>query len=104
MRRSINSQETSLRRDSLSKMKSLFGSNNAHDSNIHNISMSPKYNKSVLKSATGSTGSLTKKKVIFDLAEEKNEESLSASYIKKEDLNDNWNISRYVNCSAISKH
>lgn len=44
---------------------------------LQNVSISPKYNKSVLKSATASTSSLMKKKVIFDLGNERDEESLS---------------------------
>ncbi|XP_053975577.1 cilium assembly protein DZIP1 isoform X1 [Hylaeus volcanicus] len=114
-----HSQGTYTRKDSLNKMRVLLDSeedkvitnsrgvldvksienNNAGNSHVQselqNISISPKYNKSVLKSASGSTSSLTKKKVFFDLANEKNEKSLSEYDSEKEELYDsNWNISR----------
>ncbi|XP_076242360.1 DAZ interacting zinc finger protein 1 isoform X2 [Calliopsis andreniformis] len=86
------------KRDSLDKMKSFFENDATDNSNVQNISMSPKHSKSVLKSTTGSASSLIKKKVIFDLAEEKDTESLSEHYIKKEELNNsNWSSSSASN-------
>ncbi|XP_076631719.1 DAZ interacting zinc finger protein 1 [Colletes latitarsis] len=120
-----NSQGIYTKEDSLNKMKALFDSEqtkiktnskealdvksieNNSDSNSHaqpepqNILISPKYNKSVLKSTSGSTSSLTKKKVIFDLADEKDKESIFDYDIEKEELNDNWNTS---SISAEKKH
>ncbi|XP_017793552.1 PREDICTED: centromere protein F [Habropoda laboriosa] len=114
----VQSQESLIRKDSLNKMESLFNSEplkitsnnkcvldsksvqngNVSNSNmqqdLQDILISPKHNKSVLKSATGSTSSLTKKKVIFDLTNEKSKESSSDEDIQKEGLNEsNWNIS-----------
>ncbi|KAK9297635.1 hypothetical protein QLX08_008698 [Tetragonisca angustula] len=107
-----NPQELSIRRDSLNKIKSLFSSetvkiipndkdvssnksienDNTDHSNmqrdLQNIFVSPKHNKSVLKSTTGSTGSLTKKKVIFDLTNNEDEES-SCDDTEKDKLNAN---------------
>ncbi|CAD1474912.1 unnamed protein product, partial [Heterotrigona itama] len=107
-----NSQELSIRRDSLNKIKSLFssetvkiipndkdvssnksiGNDNTDHSNmqrdLQNIFISPKHNKSVLKSTTGSTGSLTKKKVIFDLTNNEDEVSSSNDDTEKEELNE----------------
>ncbi|CAL7937798.1 unnamed protein product [Xylocopa violacea] len=129
----INSQEHSTRRDSLSKIKPLHNSETlkimTNDRDISNnksiqksmdnsnmqqelkdIYTSPKHNKSVLKSMSTSKTSLTKKKVLFDLANERDKESPSEDDIKKEELNDsNWNTSRkqlfgsedYKNSSAI---
>ncbi|CAK9795546.1 Cilium assembly protein DZIP1L [Anthophora plagiata] len=112
------SQESSIKSDSLNKMKSLFNfeplkitsnnksvldndsvqngsvSNTNIQQDLQNILISPKHNKSVLKSVTGSTSSLTKKKVLFDLTNEKGKESSSDDDIQKEQLNEsNWNIS-----------
>ena len=117
-----NSQELSLRRDSLNKIKSLFSSetvkiipndkdvpsnksienDNTDHSNmqrdLQNIFMSPKHNKSVLKSTTGSTGSLTKKKVIFDLTNNEDAELFSDDGTEKEKLNEsNYKTLRYIN-------
>ncbi|XP_034193934.2 DAZ interacting zinc finger protein 1 isoform X2 [Osmia lignaria lignaria] len=105
----INSQESSVQRGSFSKMKTLFNSeqfnttlndkdilndklvkNNSMgnlnmEQQLQNVSVSPKYNKSVLKSATASTSSLMKKKVIFDLGNERDEESLSDYGVEEEE-------------------
>ena len=116
-----NPQELSIRRDSLNKIKSLFSSetvkiipndkdvssnksienDNTDHSNmqrdLQNIFVSPKHNKSVLKSTTGSTGSLTKKKVIFDLTNNEDEES-SCDDTEKDKLNaNNYKTLRYIN-------
>jgi hypothetical protein len=66
---------------------------------------SPKNNKSVLKSASGSIGGLAKKKVIFDLEESHTNKKSTASksiselleeeYNESKELNDiNWNLPR----------
>ncbi|XP_033300071.1 uncharacterized protein MAL13P1.304 isoform X2 [Bombus bifarius] len=113
-----NSQEISIRRDSFNKMKSLFtletlkiipndkdlaNNKSIENSSIDNsnvqqdlqsIFISPKHNKSVLKSTTGSASSLTKKKVIFDLTNNESIKSSSDDVTDKEELNDsNWNSS-----------
>ncbi|XP_076295278.1 DAZ interacting zinc finger protein 1 [Lasioglossum baleicum] len=102
--------------DSLSKMKSLFESvhhqtrdsktmldvrpirnEDIDNSNMQlesqNISISPKHNKSVLKSANGSSNSLIKKKVNFDLEDEVDSES-SFHYDDKKDQSHekSWDI------------
>nr|XP_031825718.1 zinc finger protein Dzip1 [Nomia melanderi] len=95
-------------RNSLDKMKVLFESaqhkmikdninvsdvatlqnEDADNSNMQpvaqNTSISPKHNRSVLKSTNGSTSSLRKKKVIFDLKNEADSET-SLTYDNKED-------------------
>lgn len=68
-----------MKKDSLNRVKCLFddSANNTNEpQELENVSMSPKHNKSALKTAIGSTSSLTKKKVIFDLADENDRESL----------------------------
>ncbi|XP_076759663.1 DAZ interacting zinc finger protein 1 isoform X2 [Xylocopa sonorina] len=129
----INPQEHSTRKDSLSKIKPADNSetlkimtNDRDISNNKSIQKSmdnsniqqelkdtyasPKHNKSVLKSMSTSKTSLTKKKVLFDLADERDSESPSDDDMKKEQLNDsNWNTSRkhlfgsedYKNSSTI---
>ncbi|XP_015434785.1 PREDICTED: zinc finger protein Dzip1 [Dufourea novaeangliae] len=106
-------------RNSLSKMKTLLDpewhemtsdSKNQENENAanlemepesQNISISPKQSKSVLKSANGSTSSLVKKKVIFDLADERDEGTLLNYNSKKEELNERvWNISRNKNINV----
>nr|XP_003699684.2 PREDICTED: centromere protein F [Megachile rotundata] len=114
-------QESPIQKSSFSKIKQLnatlydkdvlnstsMENNSVNHSNVEqelqNVPASPKHNKSVLKSTTGSTSSLMKKKVIFDLRNEKDKESVSDYDIKKEEsfseydarrdeLNDsNWN-------------
>ena len=71
---------------------------------IHSFTMSSKNNKSVLKSTTGSVGSLVKKKVLFDLKGSPDKDSLQMRSLgeiltgidsEKKELNDSdWNISR----------
>lgn len=74
----------------------------ANNSNMQlvsqNTSISPKHNKSVLKSTNGSTSSLKKKKVIFDLKNEVDSET-SLTYDNKEGQlhKTSWDILRYVN-------
>ena len=80
---------TSVKKDSLNRVKSLFddSANNTNEpQELQNISMSPKHNKSALKTAIGSTSSLTKKKVIFDLADENDRESLPDYDVRKDEL------------------
>lgn len=71
---------------------------------IHSFAMSPKNNKSVLKSTTGSVGSMVKKKVLFDLKSSPDKDSMQVRSLgemltgheserKKLDDSD-WNISR----------
>ncbi|XP_026673990.1 spindle pole body component 110 isoform X2 [Ceratina calcarata] len=118
MQSTTNSQEYSTRRNSLNTMKSLLDSdifkatpntrhvtsnksiqntieNSSSQLEVQNIYVSPKHNKSVLKSTSGSASSLTKKKVIFDLTNEKIKDlSSSDDDIKKDELNEsNWNNS-----------
>ncbi|XP_033232263.1 uncharacterized protein LOC117183153 isoform X2 [Belonocnema kinseyi] len=70
---------------------------------IRSFSMSPKNNKSVLKSATGSVGSMVKKKVIFDLKNSPDKDSMQIRSLgeiltehdpERKKFNDSdWNIS-----------
>ncbi|OAD59232.1 Zinc finger protein DZIP1L [Eufriesea mexicana] len=118
-------QEPQIGRDSLDKMKPLHGletltmlskdkvvlsnksveNNSIDNSNVQqelqNIFISPKHNKSVLKSTIGSTSSLTKKKVIFDLTNKESRESYSdddKTGVENKELNENnWNTSSIFN-------
>ena len=79
----------SVKTDSLNRVKCLFddSANNTNErQELENVSMSPKHNKSALKTAIGSTSSLTKKKVIFHLADENDRESLSDYDVRKDEL------------------
>lgn len=113
-----NLQEFLIKKDFLNEMKPVFNSetfkvisnnktisnykstenNDINNSNIQqelqNIFISPKHNKSVLKSTTGSTNSLIKKKVIFDLTNKKDKESYSDDDKEKKELYEN--TLRYV--------
>lgn len=116
-----NLQEFLIKKDFLNEMKPVFNSetfkvisnnktissyksienNDINNSDIQqelqNIFISPKHNKSVLKSTTGSTNSLIKKKVIFDLTNKKDKESYSDDDKEKKELyENNWNTLRYV--------
>lgn len=76
-----------------------FSENNDSDSMImqqDDLVLSPK-NKSVLKPTSGSVGSLIKKKVLFDLDEKKNGDTMIPENIqRKNQINSNdWSISRY---------
>lgn len=76
-----------------------FSENNDSDSTImqqDNLVLSPK-NKSVLKPTSGSVGSLIKKKVLFDLDEKKNDDTMIPENIqRKNQINSNdWSFSRY---------
>ncbi|XP_006609158.1 origin recognition complex subunit 1 isoform X2 [Apis dorsata] len=108
-----NLQEFLIKKDFLNEMKPVFNSetfkvisnnktisnykstenNDINNSNIQqelqNIFISPKHNKSVLKSTTGSTNSLIKKKVIFDLTNKKDKESYSDDDKEKKELYEN---------------
>ncbi|XP_061941461.1 repetitive organellar protein isoform X4 [Apis cerana] len=111
-----NLQEFLIKKDFLNEMKPVFNSetfkvisnnktissyksienNDINNSDIQqelqNIFISPKHNKSVLKSTTGSTNSLIKKKVIFDLTNKKDKESYSDDDKEKKELyENNWN-------------
>lgn len=59
--------------------------------------VSPKNNKSVLKAASGSVGSLIKKKVIFDLEDGKNEATVPGNDLgrKSQVNNSEWSISNF---------
>lgn len=120
-----NLQEFLIKKDFLNEMKSVFNSetfkiisnnktvssnkstenNDINNSNIQQesqIFISPKHNKSVLKSTTGSTNSLIKKKVIFDLTNKKDKESyFDDDKEKKELCENNWNTLRYVKINDI---
>ncbi|XP_026301210.1 zinc finger protein DZIP1L isoform X2 [Apis mellifera] len=108
-----NLQEFLIKKDFLNEIKPVFNSetfkvisntntisshkfienNDINNSNIQqelqNIFISPKHNKSVLKSTSGSTNSLIKKKVIFDLTNKKDKESYSDDDKEKKELYEN---------------
>lgn len=120
-----NFQELLIKKDFLNEMKSVFNSetfkiisnnktvsnnkstenNDINNSNIQQesqIFISPKHNKSVLKSTTGSTNSLIKKRVIFDLTNKKDKESYSDDDKEKKELcENNWNTLGYVKINDI---
>jgi len=75
-----------------------FSENNDSDNTIvqqDDSIFSPKNNKSVLKPINSSVGSLVKKKVLFNLDDKKNDMMLSENDQKKNQINNDWNISRY---------
>lgn len=111
----INSEESAITRDSLTKIKpfykGLFNNKSIENGSIDNSNIqrdlqntltSPKHNKSVLKSTNVSTSSLIKKKVIFDLTNESDRESSSNDDIEKEELGaSNWNSVRCVHSTQF---
>nr|XP_033341609.1 interaptin [Megalopta genalis] len=97
-RRALFESEQNQRRDSKNMLDvSSIQNEDIDNSNMHlesqNISISPKHSKSVLKSANGSSNSLIKKKVNFDLADEIDSKPSLNYGNKKDQVNErSWDI------------
>jgi len=76
-----------------------FSENNDSDNTIvqqDDSILSLKNNKSVLKPTNSLVGSLVKKKVLFDLDDKKNDDTMSPENDqRKNQINNDWNVSRY---------